>query len=867
MLSRVFERLVRLCRATPLAATLLILLAAAGATFGAARHLGMNTDSLALFDSGLDFRAAEAAFDKQFPDEVALIVAVIDAPSALAAQQAADRLAAKLAPRTDLYISARNPTGGDFFAKNGLLYLSTDELETLSTELARAQPFLGAIATDRSARGLFHLFNLAFTAAVEGDTAAAAVAPAATQTAEVIENILAGKTAAMNWGGLFTAISPAGVGNRAMVLAQPKLDLAALEQGGDATAFVRASAKELGLTPENGIRVRLTGQVPLNDEELATVAQGTGISGIISVVLVTILLFMALGSGRVVLAAFITLATGLLFTLGWAAISVGELNLISVAFAVMFVGIAVDFGIQFCMRYRAERHARGQDGLDASLDAAGFVMAKPLTLAAATTALGFFSFLPTDYRGVSQLGVIAGGGMIIAMLLSFTLLPALLRLFKVKGEQGEVGYRWAAPINDTILARRKAVLIGAAVLAVAAIAVMPRIVFDFDPLKLKDPHTESMSTALELMDDPLINPNALNTLVATPADAKALADKLSALPEVSHVLTISDVIPTDQDSKLATLEDLSFLLGPVFQPPEAKPAPSADEIVAAAKAARENAHAYTLAPSATEPLKSAAQKLVVAIDQMLAKSDPALFAKLSTALLTGFDDALAPLQAGLEATPVTVESLPKDVRDTFISRDGRYRVQAFPKIVGGAAADLNTFLKSVQTVAPDVIGAPLVIYESGRIVTGAFRTAALLALAAITIVLFIVLRRPADVARVLAPLLLAGLLTLGTCAAIGLAINFANIIALPLLLGVGVTFPIYFVTAWREGEAVLLASPAGRGMLYSALTTGAAFGSLAISTHTGTASLGILLTMALVYTLLATLIFLPALLGPTPRRA
>jgi len=152
-------------------------------------------------------------------------------------------------------------------------------------------------------------------------------------------------------------------------------------------------------------------------------------------------------------------------------------------------------------------------------------------------------------------------------------------------------------------------------------------------------------------------------------------------------------------------------------------------------------------------------------------------------------------------------------------------------------------------------------------VTRAFVTAAVLALAAITILLFIVFRRAGDVARVLAPLLLAALLTLGTYAVMGLAINFANIIALPLLLGIGVTFPIYFVTAWRDGEGVLLASPAGRGMLYSALTTAAAFGSLAISKHTGTASLGILLTLALAYTLLATLIFLPALLGKPPERA
>ncbi len=856
----------RACRCAPLAATALILLIAALAAFGAVRTLGMNTDSLALFGEGLDFRAAEAEFDRQFPGEVELIVAVIDGPSAPAAQAAADKLAAHLAPRTDIFHSAHNPTGGAFFANNGLLYLSTQELEQLTTELARAQPFLGAIATDRNARGLFRLFELAFTAAAQGETAVAAIAPAADQTSDVIEALLAGKPATMNWGNLFSGLAPPGVSNRAMVLAQPKLDLTALEQGAPATAFIREGARELGLTPENGYRVRLTGQVPLNDEELATVAEGTGISGILSVVLVTILLFMGLGSGRLVFATLVTLVVGLVLTLGWAAISVGELNMISVAFAVMFVGIAVDFGIQFCMRYRAERHARGDDAvsLDQSLDASGRAMAKPLTLAAATTALGFFSFLPTDYRGVSQLGMIAGGGMIIAMLLSFTLLPALLRLLRARGEKGEVGYAWAAPINQTLVTHRYAVLAGAALFALLSLAALPRLVFDFDPLKLKDPDTESMSTAIELMNDPLVNPNTLNSLVKTPEEARALAGKLSALPGVSHAITIFDVIPEDQDAKLAMLEELSFLMGPVFQPQEAKPAPTRDEAAAAARAARDAAQMYASAPSAADPLRAAAQRLVAAIDMILASSDPAIFDKFSAAVLNGFDEALAPLAAGLNAAPVTLQSLPSELRATFISVDRRYRVQAFPKLEGSQAPTLSEFLTQVRSVTPDTIGAPLVIEESGRIVTGAFRTAALLALVAIGIVLFIVLRRPGDVARVLAPLLLAGLLTLGTCALIGLPINFANIIALPLLLGVGVTFPIYFVTAWREGEAVLLASPTGRGMLYSALTTAAAFGSLAISTHTGTSTMGILLTLALFYTLLATLIVLPALLGPPP---
>lgn len=860
--------LVGISRRRPLVTTLLVLLIAAGATLGAARSLGMNTDSLALFDSGLDFREAQVVFNEQFPAETGLIVAVIDAPSMAEAQGAADRLAAQLAPRSDVFRSIRNPTGGDFFAHNGLLYLSMAELEKLGVEFARAQPFLGAIATDRNPRGLFRLFEVAFLAAAEGETATAAMAPAATQAADTIGKVLDGQVASLDWAKLFKGFGPAARA-RAMVLAKPILDLSALKQGGAASALIRASAEDLGLTAANGIRLRLTGAIPLSDEELSTVAAGIGLSGLVSVVLVAILLFMALGSGRVVGAALITLATGFMLTLGWAALAVGELNLISVAFAVMFVGIAVDFSIQFAMRYRAERFARraDADSLGNALDAAGAVMAKPLTLAAATTALGFFSFLPTEYRGVSQLGVIAGGGMIIALVLSFTLLPALLGLMRARSENSEVGYRWAAPLNHAVVSHRRIVLAGAVLLALAALASLPELTFDFDPLKLKDPRTESMSTALELMNDPMINPNSLSVLVGTPQEARALAARFAALPEVDHSLTIFDVIPKDQEAKLAAIEEIALLAGPVLAPGiAAKAAPSLAEMVAAARSARDQAGAYATSADAGGELREGAALLVAALDRLLADPAPATFDKLSAAFLAGFDQALAPLALSFDPSPVSLEVLPPELRANFIARDGRFRVQAFPKMTGGDAAELNRFLAAVRSIAPEAFGEPVVIVETGRLVTRAFRTAAALALIAITALLFAVLGRVGDVARVLAPLLLAGILTLGTCALSGLAINFANIIALPLLLGVGVTFPIYFVTAWRGGEAVLLASPAGRGMLYSALTTGAAFGSLAISTHTGTASLGVLLTMALVYTLLATLVVLPALLGPPPGR-
>ncbi len=843
------------------------LFAALLALAGAAETLTFNTDTRALFDRDLPFRIAERNFEIQFPSEYDLTVAVIDGPSAPTAQSAANRLAGALAPHTDVFEFVRNPTGGSFFEKNGLLYLSTEELDALAADLAAAQPLLGAIATDRNARGLLHLLDLAYTAAAEGEDSTNAFAPAAGQSADVIDQALNGTTAHMDWEGLFTALAPPGQSARAVVVSKPVLNIAALQQGEAAAALMRATARDLGITPDNGYRLRLTGQIPLNDEEFATVAEGTSVAGLVAMTLVALLLFLALGSGRVVFAAVFTLLIGLLLTVGWAAVAVGELNLISVAFAIMFVGLAVDFSIQFCTRYRAELyHKPGSDETRGqALEDTGAAMAKPLLLAAVATALGFFSFLPTDYRGVSQLGIIAGGGMLIAVGLSFTALPALLALGRPRGEAAHVGYLWAAPINRALIARRGLVLGLAGLAGLVALAVLPRLVFDFDPLNLKDPETESMSTALELMDDPLVNPNTLNVLVESEAAILPLTEQLNALPEVGHTVTVFDLIPEDQETKLTILDDLYLILGPVLNP-GANAAPTADDIRAAAAEALDSIRAYLASEYVAGELKQSAERLISLLDRLVSEADDNTLDALSRALLSGFDDALAPLKTGLEAAPITIDDLPQDLRDTFITQNGDYRIQIAPADLTPDIATLTRFVRSVQTVAPNASGDPVVIFETGNLVTRAFASAAIFAVIAVSILLIFVMRRFSDVLRVLAPLTLAAILTLGTCAALGFPLNFANIIALPLLLGVGVAYPIYFVTAWREGETSLLAAPAGRAMLFSALTTTAAFGSLALSAHVGTASMGILLTMAMAYTLIATLIVLPALLGAPPEK-
>src|SRR5215472_1413946 len=218
----------------------------------------------------------------------------------------------------------------------------------------------------------------------------------------------------------------------------------------------------------------------------------------------------------------------------------------------------------------------------------------------------------------------------------------------------------------------------------------------------------------------------------------------------------------------------------------------------------------------------------------------------------------------MQAKPVTLADLPADLRGSWIAADGAARVEVFPKGDAHDPAVLESFVAAVHRIAPQATGTPVTIQESGRLITSAFIEAGIIAVAAIIVLLVLVLRRAREVALVVAPLLLAALLTLGATVIGGMKLNYANIIALPLLLGIGVAFDIYFVMNWRAGLSDHLQSSTARGVVFSAATTMCAFGSLMLSPDPGSADMGKLLTLSLAMTVLCTLFVLPALLGPAP---
>jgi hypothetical protein len=401
--------------------------------------------------------------------------------------------------------------------------------------------------------------------------------------------------------------------------------------------------------------------------------------------------------------------------------------------------------------------------------------------------------------------------------------------------------------------------IGAAVICAG---LLPLLRFDFNPIHLRDPKSESIATYFDLLRDPNFTPDTLEAVRPNLAAAQALAARAMQLPEVADARTGADFVPADQPAKLAAIADAAQLLDLTLNPIVTSPAPSDADVV---QSLTSTAAALRQAATGADQASADARRLADAFDK-LAKAPPALRTRADQAIMGPFATTLSQIQSALAAEPVTLATLPPQLLRDWITADGQALVSISPKGDSDNDAVLTRFIDAVTKIAPDATGTPFGIRQGGRTVVEAFIEAGVLSFIAITVLLFLVLRRVRDVAITMAPIVLTGLLTLGSCVLIGQPMNFANIIALPLLFGIGVAFHIYFVMSWRAGGSHLLTSSLARAVFFSALTTATGFGSLWLSRHPGTASMGKLLMISLLWTLVSALLFQPALMGE-PRRA
>ncbi len=824
-------------------------------------HFNINLDASNMISSKLHYRQVEKDFIQAFPNLSNTIVLVIDAKNADLALSTRDRLVEGLKKKNDLFKNMFVPGGGRFFEQNGLLYLNMNELQDFGDNMAAAQPFIALLSQDLSLPGLFSVYKTILEHPEEAPLKDKRALMLFDEMSRSLENAANSRPYILPWQELMLGEKENARQRRQFIIIQPVLDFTQLTAGQEPLDAMRAMIQQLGLANADGVTVRITGDMALDQENLEEVRNSVGIATIVSFILVALILYVGLWrSGRLIFSSLLTLVVGLVWTLGFAVFFIGSLNMISITFAVLFIGLGIDYSIQFCLRFR-ERIVSGTGFQESDLTTAKGV-GRGLLFSCITTAIGFYSFSPTAYAGVTDLGLIAGTGMFISFFANMTLLPALLTIFPVRENKKQFVF----PVQGIVSVpyrHSKAIIIISMILGVGAIGFLPKVYFDYNPLNLYNPKSEALQTIQDLFKDPEASPWTASILVEGEEETRVLAEKIGKLKEVNMAITIFDFVPEQQVQKRAILSDVRFFM-PQLDHVSVKSATcqqNAAALDALERTVRKALHASAGAPPATlNNLHQQLQRFKAL--QKNPESGCKAFAMLEQGMLSNLPDLFRKLNSSLSPGAVRLSDIPRELKEQYVSSDGRYRIQIFPKEDVLRREALVRFVHAVQGLTQDATDSPITVYEAGMAIISSFQLAVTLALVAITIFLLISMRSFTVTVLILIPLALAMLLTAASSVILNIPLNFANVIVVPLLLGVGVHNGILFTLRYQTeppADGNMLKTSTARAIFFSSLTTMTSTGSLAFSSHRGIASIGILLTLCFGFLIVSTLILMPAM--------
>ena len=824
--------------------------------------LEVNTDPSHMISRDLGFRKTFLDFTRTFPELDNTFLVIVDSGEPELGREAARALAESFAARPEFFENVFSPGTSSYFDNFGMLYLPTAEVRKIAAGIEQAAPLFTVLANQPNLVGLTTLFAQLEQAAKFG-TLPNTLEPLLNEMARTATAELAGQPHPLDWTELGGEVGTDE--NRWFVIVKPRLDFSKLDPAAAALKEARQIVSDPEVSRSGRVKARLTGEVVVNAEEFETVIRGATLAGIASFCLVVVVIGFGMPALRLIIPAVVMLLLGFMITAGFATAAVGHLNMISVAFAVLFIGLGVDFAIHILMRYAefARRGSGRMEAIVASASGAG----PALGLCTLTTSLAFLAFTPTDFAGMAQLGIIAAGGIVVAFTASLTLIPAVLSLVP---RPSKWAYRLIPPqigVSDVSIKRSTPRLVATSlviVVALAATLLLPSVRFDGDPIKLKDPESAAVQTFKELLRDEPGSVYAVQVLADNETEARTLARDLRTLPSVKSVRMVSDLLPDDQPAKLSELSRLRQAIPSTAGPVEPTDAPL---LRSSFNRFKEQLSVIEKSDSADASLKKSAAQLRVSLDRLdwpqpldderLRRLEQAIFAKLPSTIQR--------ISGLANASPITVETLDAGIRSRYLATDGRWRLEVTPRADLNNEDDLRKFARDVRSATAQATGVPVELTGAADVVSSAMMIACLTALGLVVLVLLPILRRPVDVILVIAPIALAGLLLCAYTVVSQSPFNFANVIVLPLLLGLGVDSSIHYVMRAREqdGEDDVTVTSTPRAVLISALTTIGSFGTLWLSPHLGMSSMGELLTIAILISLVCTLVVLPQLISWT----
>ncbi len=816
--------------------------------FSIKNNLSFSTSTSDMLSEELSWRQLDIEYEKIFPQFIDNVLIVIEAESPDLASDTAYNIYESLKTNQKFLKDIYYPKILPYLKKSSFLFLEYNELQDLSDRLASIQPFLGTLLEDRSLRGLFKMIGNAIDAKKDNENID--INPILRE----INRAFNEKNYSVSWQRLMDPHYENKKVFREFIELQINDEEDELLPNKNTIEKIRSIVNSYN---SSSVNIRLTGGEVLAYEELKSVSNANVKAIILSIILVGIILYFGLGSLRLVFACLTTLLLGLIITTAFASITIGELNLISIAFAVLYIGLGIDFAIHMALRFKEESNISSKF-FDAFKRTIKYI-SKPLVLCAVTTSIGFYAFIPTNYRGVAELGWIAGSGMIISLILTFTLLPALLTYIPKHKFENKINLsenNFFKALSALPYKYTKSILIASLILVIFLSLQINKISFDNNRLNLQDPKNESVQTYKELLKSSKTSPweAILITESNSANNAKQEIEKLSL---VDKVISIDDFFPKDQDDKLMIIDEMNLMLGQLTINSHIPNITNSERLDVIQKFEEK------LSENSVDTLDKELRLLKNNLLLLLEKDTKNLnLEEIENQLLGNLLGRIMALSDALNAEKISLNEIPREIYQRWVNNN-KYRLKILPKDDLNNNDSMKKFVVQLQKYNKSVVGSPIINVEAGNAVVNAFQTALIYAFIVITLLLILLMRAKYNFIIILASVSVGCVFTFGFMILFNIPLNFANIIGLPLLLGIGVDSGIHITERFYEekesGTSIYMTSSM-RGVVISTLTTVFSIGNLAFSSHQGTASMGLLLSLGLISMMIATMIILPSFL-------
>jgi uncharacterized protein len=845
----------------------LSLLFAAVSVFYTKNNMEFLTGRDDLMPRNASFQLDYKSYRQEFGDQEEIVV-VIESDDAEKATRCGDAVYELLNRDKTSFREVFYPGGLPYFRKNGLLFMPLEELQNLRKTLSMAAPVLKDLSASPSVQTLFtSLTNQIDRYLASPDPDNLKSLTFMLTTLDKGFKGFDGKTGGMSMdsflkgGGDGKPSMLESAGKQQVITILPVKQSDSFVPAEKAIASARSVLAEISQRPEfKGIKTGLTGVPVLEYEEMATSQKDMETATVLSLALTVILLLFAFRGLLNVISAMVSLIVGICVSFGFATLAIGHLNILSMVFAIMLIGLGIEYGIQVVLRYQEELK-NGASSLQA-IETGLCTNIRSIIMAAATVAMAFATFAFTDFKGIAELGIIAAGGVVICVIATFTVLPAmmiLLERFRKTGPQkpAATGKQSRNRLLSIFFDHPRQVV--GVTLLLSAICIYPTIKtrFDYNLMNLQAKGLQSVEYAYKLMASKENSGYFAVAVAKDRAEEEVLRKQLEKLPSVDHVVSLPVLVPDRQKEKLAELSALRNIMSDV------KPVPY-----------EENLRPMEL-PAVFEAFHDRVEKLKNRLESDKAAEARPVAAFLATldsffkslekekdnnalgmlrdfqgSMFAELPDKLRMMKESLEAAPVSESDIPQELKQRFVGKSGKLLLQVAAKKEIFEHEPLAEFVREVKSVVPGATGEPVMVYGYAFI--------------GIIVILLINFKSIRFAVIGSLPLLAGLLLMVGGMWLAGISFNSANIIVLPLILGVGIDSAIYIINRYRQGEetpAEVAMSSAGVGVFLNALTILFSFGALMIASHQGVFSIGAVMSLGMAASVAVFLAFLPALLS------